>query len=146
MTRGELLQVCFSVPVVAPDESIELVVAGDVIGHVGLYWRTLTLRHGGEELPVGGVGAVCVHPDWRLRGIATDLLDRADEFFLSRGLDYAALFCGEREYRTLYEEQGYVLYEQTGWPANLAISPLRGTANGATPLMGRGIEEPPERW
>jgi GNAT superfamily N-acetyltransferase len=145
VTRDELLASCFPYGGVrTPDESLELGIGhAAVLCHVGLYWRTL--RIGGRNVAVAGIGAVATDPAVRRHGFASFLIEAAHGFAVRRGYDLAALFCDEENYLSLYDRLGYTWQWRSDWPANLAICPLVGTANGGTDYLD-AIDEPPDRW
>lgn len=86
-----------------PDESFEITHDGRVISHVGLFWRTITTTAG--PLPVGGVGLVCTHPEWRRLGLASTLLRAAWRRSRLHGREHLACFAGNP---ALYEGLGFI--------------------------------------
>jgi GNAT superfamily N-acetyltransferase len=79
---------------------------GIVAGQVGVFRLPTVTTEGLEE--VGGVWAVCTHPAFSRRGIATRLLDEAHARMRSAGLRFSTL--GTSRYRAahkLYEQHGY---------------------------------------
>ncbi|NLC59434.1 MAG: GNAT family N-acetyltransferase [Armatimonadetes bacterium] len=71
---------------------------------------------GGEALPCAIIDSVMTHPDYRRRGIATRLMERALEWMRAAGLDASFLYtergsAGYRIYTRLgYRERALVLY------------------------------------
>jgi GNAT superfamily N-acetyltransferase len=64
----------------------------DIIGWV----LSKTMKAAGAEMGRfqgrGGIGALCVHPDYRRRGIATQLLNRAESFLRAGGSSPSTLY------------------------------------------------------
>ncbi len=79
---------------------------GDVLAHVGVLEMPMVVD--GREMPVGGVHAVCTHPEHRSRGhfraVMTEVLAWCDERYA------AILLCGDRE---LYERFGFHFLEES---------------------------------
>lgn len=91
-----------------------------VVGYV----LSKTMREAGPELGRfqgrGGIGALCVHPDFQRRGIGSALLDRAEEYLTAQGSPLTTLYyphhllpgipdeCAAA--RALFEKRGY-----SGW-------------------------------
>lgn len=63
-----------------------------VIGYV----LSKTMKNAGPELGRfqgrGGIGALCVHPDFQKRGIGTELLNRAEEYLRENGSPVTTLY------------------------------------------------------
>jgi GNAT superfamily N-acetyltransferase len=79
---------------------------GTVAGQVGVFRLPAVTRDGPED--VGGVSAVCTHPAFSHRGIATGLLDEAHTRMRAAGLRFSTL--GTSRHRAayaLYQRQGY---------------------------------------
>jgi len=79
---------------------------GFVAGQVGVYRLPLVTTEGPED--VGGVCALCIHPAFSRRGIATQLLDEAHSRMRGAGMRFSTL--GTARHRaayTLYRRQGY---------------------------------------
>lgn len=77
---------------------------GELIGVVRIVQRNMLL--GGVELRVGGISSVGVRPDWRRRGVASELMSRALEAITSRGMDLSILY-GRRAVDGFYSRFGY---------------------------------------
>jgi ribosomal protein S18 acetylase RimI-like enzyme len=91
-----------------------------VVGYV----LSKTMREAGPELGRfqgrGGIGALCVHPDFQRRGIGSALLDRAEEYLTAQGSPLTTLYYPHHllpgipdeciAARALFERRGY-----TGW-------------------------------
>lgn len=148
MTREELFAASFAGPVRPPDLSLEICAGDDVLSHVGLYWRTL--RIGGQEVDVAGIGGVATQEQWRHQGFAGCLMRSAHAVARSRGLRLAALFCDQWAFGQLYSRLGYGFSDGTaerppvdGWPPNLAILAL--TRRAVVPYSST-VEETGDRW
>lgn len=79
---------------------------GMVIGQVGVYRLPMVTTEGPEE--VGGACAVCTHPAFSRRGLATRLLEAAHTRMRAAGLRFSTL--GTARHRAayaLYQRQGY---------------------------------------
>ncbi len=79
---------------------------GTVIGQVAVYRLPMVTAEGPED--IGGVCAVCTHPAFSRRGIATRLLDEAHIQMRAVGLRFSTL--GTARYRVahmLYQKRGY---------------------------------------
>ncbi len=79
---------------------------GVVAGQVLIYRLTMTSTNGPED--VGGAGAVCTHPAFSRRGIATRLFDEAHDRMRAAGLRFSTL--GTARHRgayAFYRRQGY---------------------------------------
>lgn len=108
MTIGalSLIRECFGMAEYPlPDESIQVDLRGEVISHVGLFWRTITLA-GHGPLEVGGVGLVCTRAGWRRLGLASACLEVARRRSALHGRPHLALFAGANE-QSLYRGLGY---------------------------------------
>lgn len=75
---------------------------GRIVSHVRLFHRQMLLR--GVALPVGGVGSVATHPDYRRHGFATALLQDAIERMERAGYALSFLWTGLA-----------LFYERLGW-------------------------------
>jgi predicted acetyltransferase len=54
-----------------------------------------TLRYGEAELTFGGIGAVCTHPDHRMKGYAAAVMRNTVEYMRARGDHFSMLNTGE---------------------------------------------------
>lgn len=100
-----LIRSCFPGEAYAlPDESILVERHGEVVSHVGLFWRTVETEHG--PLDVGGIGLVCTHPTWRGCGLASGLLNVAYRRSRLHQRPHAMLFAGEVE-TAFYAARGF---------------------------------------
>jgi GNAT superfamily N-acetyltransferase len=70
---------------------------------VQIFTRTIRLR--GEEIVLGGIGSVATLPEYRRRGLATALLERAIDEMCARGMALSLLF-SDRE--SFYGGLGWV--------------------------------------
>jgi GNAT superfamily N-acetyltransferase len=86
---------------------------GFVAGQVGVYRLPMMTAAGPED--VGGVYAVCTHPAFSGRGIATRLLEEAHRRMEDAGLRFSTL--GTTRYRSAFS-----LYRQLGY--QVAFTPL----------------------
>lgn len=77
---------------------------GSLIGLVRIVIRKICF--GGETLSCGGISTVCVHSQWRHRGVATALMETADRVMETRGLDLAFLHA-RRVLDGFYSKVGY---------------------------------------
>lgn len=57
----------------------------------------------GEVIPIGGIAEVCVHPDFRKRGLVREMLTEIHPWLTARNFPFAVLF-GEA---AVYESSGY---------------------------------------
>jgi predicted N-acetyltransferase YhbS len=62
---------------------------GQVVAHVGI--KPATLHYGSARLHVGGVAAVCTHPDYRKQGYSSSVLQDALAFMTEQGAHLALL-------------------------------------------------------
>lgn len=76
------------------EEYVVLRVDGRLAAMVGMLERTI--RVGGREVKVGGVGGVATHPDHRRRGYAGRLLEAAARVLQEKGCRFAMLFCDQK--------------------------------------------------
>jgi predicted N-acetyltransferase YhbS len=75
---------------------------GRIVSHVRIFHRQMLVR--GVALPVGGVGSVATHPDYRRHGFATALLQDAIERMEGAGYALSFLWTGLAPF-----------YERLGW-------------------------------
>ena len=75
---------------------------GRIVSHVRIFHRQMLVR--GVALPVGGVGSVATHPDYRRHGFATALLQDAIERMERAGYALSFLWTGLAPF-----------YERLGW-------------------------------
>ncbi|MFX0185593.1 MAG: GNAT family N-acetyltransferase [Candidatus Hodarchaeota archaeon] len=93
-------------PRVFPFFALYSIIDGAVAGQVGVFRLPMVSTDGPED--VGGVWAVCTHPSYARRGIASGLLKEAHERMHEEGLRFSTL--GTSTYRTahlLYLKQRY---------------------------------------
>jgi GNAT superfamily N-acetyltransferase len=89
----------------APDYYATTEVEGELVGRLGIFNREIEVA--GMRIWVGGIGGVITKPEWRLRGIAGNLLTRAAEFMRSElGVEFALLLC-RREVTPVYAKLGW---------------------------------------
>jgi len=75
--------------------------AGRLMGHVCIHDKMLGSCAG--DLRIGGVAEVCVHPDFRGRGLVRTMLGQVHPWLAERGFDFAMLFGRE----AVYTSSGY---------------------------------------
>jgi len=95
---------------------------GIPVAHVGVHEKQV--RAGGHNYKIGGIAEVCVHPDFRGRGLVKDMLRTIHAWLRDREFSYAVLM-GDPG---VYGSSGYV-------PVDNLFSDDVGNAVGApTPL------------
>jgi predicted N-acetyltransferase YhbS len=85
------------------DKAVVAVESGQIIGAITTLKRIIPFE--GENIVLGGVGAVCTHPDKRKMGVSTALLKVTKEELQKAGADIAYL-C------TDVDEEGQWLYSK----------------------------------
>lgn len=88
------------------DKAIVAIENGQIIGCITTLKRTITFE--GENIVLGGIGAVCTHPDKRRMGISSALLAASKVELQKAGADIAYL-C------TDVDEEGQWLYSKIGF-------------------------------
>lgn len=89
-----------------PFFALYAVVDSVVVGQVGIYRLPVVTTLGPED--VGSICAMCIHPAFSRRGIATQLLAEAHARMRSAGLRFSTLGTSRlRGAYTLYQKQGY---------------------------------------
>jgi aminoglycoside 2'-N-acetyltransferase I len=87
------------------DWSLLLDVGGEVVSHVGVVERTVTVE--GSPLRVGGISAVATAARWQRRGLAQQLLAKAADFMRADlRADFGLLICDEHK-RPYYSRLGW---------------------------------------
>jgi ribosomal protein S18 acetylase RimI-like enzyme len=82
-----------------------------MIAHLGFARRTI--RVGGQEILIAGVGAVATHPDFQGRGTGRQLFAELKKILLEQlPVDFAFLECREAVIG-FYEKAGFTLHRQT---------------------------------
>ncbi len=82
--------------------------AGEIICHVGIFWRDATWD--GRAVKVGGIGGVATRADCRRRGVAGAAVRRAaEEIRDAYAADFALLFC-EPRLAPVYQSLGWHLF------------------------------------
>jgi predicted N-acetyltransferase YhbS len=90
------------------------------------YVLSKTMRNAGPERGRfqgrGGIGALCVHPDYQQRGLGTELLNRAEEYLASHGSPLTTLYYPHHllpgipdestPARALFEKRGYTNWRE----------------------------------
>lgn len=89
----------------APSYSVVLEHEGEVIAHVGVVDRVITV--GEHKLRVAGVQNVFVLPEFRRRGLTTALMEAAMREAAARGFDLGLLFCVP-EIERVYSRSGWL--------------------------------------
>ena len=100
---------------------------GTIVSTVRVFIRKLFLH--GEPITVGGIGEVSTRPEYRRRGIATQLLKDSIRFMESRDIVVSVLFGSQRIYSIegwekvprYYARQSFSANKQSAWevrPAN----------------------------
>ena len=100
---------------------------GTIVSTVRVFIRKIFLH--GEPITVGGIGEVSTRPDYRRRGIATQLLKDSIQFMASRDIVVSVLFGSQRIYSIegwekvprYYARQSFAADKQSEWevrPAN----------------------------
>ena len=100
---------------------------GTIVSTVRVFIRKIFLH--GEPITVGGIGEVSTRPDYRRRGIATQLLQDSIRFMESRDIVVSVLFGSQRIYSIegwekvprYYARQSFTADKQSEWevrPAN----------------------------
>ena len=100
----------------------------EMVAHVVTH--ALRLRYGGTSLQMGGIGAVCTHPDHRKKGYASAVMQVALDYMLARGDHFALLVTGTNDF---YTKLGY----HTLWPDQFLEVQTADAANIAAPLKLR---------
>lgn len=113
----DLLSTCFTKPVdhvfkerryfIAPYPN-RWIIRGDegkVVAHVGVHERLI--QADGKEYRFGGIAEVCVHPDYRGKGLVKKMLVLIHEWLSERGFSFAILMGDPR----VYSSSGYVEVE-----------------------------------
>jgi hypothetical protein len=99
---------------------------GRVVSHVGVLKDTV--RAGGQDVMVGGVGGVVTIPEAQGRHLVHAGMRRASEFMCAElGVEFGMLFCLQRLV-PFYARQGWQLVEETvefEQPAGKVVSPFR---------------------
>ncbi|WP_353498863.1 GNAT family N-acetyltransferase [Vibrio chaetopteri] len=72
-----------------------------VIAHLAVHEKTITAA--GKAIPIAGVAEVCVHPDYRKKGLAKALIEEAHQWMEQQPFHYSILF-GRDE---VYTSSGY---------------------------------------
>jgi ribosomal protein S18 acetylase RimI-like enzyme len=82
--------------------------AATVVGFASVYKRAI--ERGGQPLVLGGLGDVCTDPDWRHRGIATEVaaLARAEMDRINCDLAYLCAAVSDPGIVRLYGQTGFV--------------------------------------
>lgn len=76
-----------------------------LIAHVALHEKKVDSF--GQEIPIGGIAEVCVHPEFRGQGLVRRLLSESHKWLRSHGYLFAVLFGDPLVYRS----SGYVLVD-----------------------------------
>lgn len=111
-------------PVLAPDDTLVATIGGSIAGHASGYRFKMAL--GGGDVPVRGVAAVAVVPEFRRRGVAEALMVGLHRQMRRRGEALSMLYAFRGSF---YRKMGYGTVE---WiddvritPDQLPASPLR---------------------
>jgi len=110
-----------------PFLAVYAVEEGVVAGQVGVYRLPMVSTQGREE--VGGICAVCTHPAFSKRGVATALLEEAHSRMRRAGLRFSTLGTARhRVAHALYLRQGYE--EVVAFTSAFAASAVIGATAG----------------
>ena len=71
-------------------------VAGELIAHIAVHDKQIGTAAG--ELRMAGIAEVCVHPQYRGRGLVRDLLATAHAWLAAQGIPVAMLFGDKKHY------------------------------------------------
>lgn len=63
---------------------------GKLVAHAGVHEKCIAAE--GRIFRIGGIGEVCVHPEWRGRGYVKRMLREIHDFLAQHEFDYALLF------------------------------------------------------
>jgi len=77
-------------PSYQPDQTRVVIAEGKMVGHLRIWDRLIQVR--GARIRAGGIGSVLIHPDYRGRGWAHDLMRDAESYMASAGYDVGLLF------------------------------------------------------
>lgn len=134
--------------VIAPMEWRVTLWLGDrLVSHVGLVRRAVAV--GGRPVDVAGVGWVGTLAEWRLAGLASQTMRRAQQFMRDElGAEFGLLVTSQGT-APFYRKLGWSIvpgplsFEQpagpTTWPGVAMALPLRGSAWPGGPIDLRGL-------
>lgn len=71
---------------------------GALVAHAGVHEKAVVVES--AVLPIGGIGDLCVHPDWRGRGLVNAMLRDVHAWLRERRYLFAVLFGDLRVYRS----------------------------------------------
>jgi aminoglycoside 2'-N-acetyltransferase I len=80
----------------------------EALSHTGIIIREGKADQ--KSVKIGGIGGVMTHPQARKQGLASQVIERAFEFFLQQEVDFALLVC-EPPLITIYEKMGWQAYK-----------------------------------
>ena len=89
-------------PAYRPTDFVLAVDGQRPVSCVQIFAKRIRLR--GRVVPLGGIGSVATHPDYRRRGLAHELLRRCEQRMRERGMVIGLLFSGL-----------HAFYGQLGW-------------------------------
>ena len=72
-----------------------------LVAHTALHIKTIKTESG--KYGIGGIAEVCVHPEFRRRGLVHTMMDRIDELLISDKIPFSMLF-GKGK---IYHSSGY---------------------------------------
>lgn len=72
-----------------------------IAAHLAIHEKKITINS--EEIIIGGIAEVCVHPNYRGKGLAKKLLKASEEVIAEKGLKFSVLF-GDPN---VYSSSGY---------------------------------------
>ena len=75
---------------------------GSIIAHVGVHEKFVEAD--GRTFRIGGIAEVCVHPEFRGRGLVKTMLASVHDWLIRHEFDFAVLFGDPR----VYDSSGYV--------------------------------------
>ena len=102
---------------------------GSIVAHIGVHEKAVEAD--GRHFRIGGIAEVCVHPDFRGRGLVKKMLACVHDWLIQNEFDFAILFGDPR----IYGSGGYV---QLG---NLIHDDAAGTGTSPSPVMVRPLTE-----
>ncbi len=72
-----------------------------IAAHMAIHEKEITINS--DNILIGGVAEVCVHPNYRGKGLAKELLKASEEFIIEKGFKFSVLFGDSK----VYSSSGY---------------------------------------